>query len=146
MVSKFVKVDSTVPTETVVQIPNQPIIIATYEGEITVNKIYDLQMDVADKLATLQEKAYLIIQMKNISSSVIAIWQTMARLDTNVSGTINDPHVAGHVFVGKDEVVKIFIHGMKKRHNQQQITVFAEMEDAIAAIRRLIQVQQTSAG
>jgi len=121
------------------KLPNEPILIATYSGHVTIKEMRQM---FAETLRHMDGHSGYIYRIADISGldadfeEILAINQQAAQV---TPGSTHDPNMVV-VFVGKNEWVKLVQQDALFQEALQalNIPIFDDLKDALAAVRQMI--------
>jgi len=128
------------PFKSIIQLPDEPILITTYEGEVTAAVIQEGVTEAAKFMANMEGKIYRIIDLSQIATgSFVEVIKLMDSQLQGSAGTSTDPRLGAMVLIATDSMVRLFADVMRKRSGGLQLPIFSSLEDGIAAVRVMVE-------
>jgi hypothetical protein len=124
------------------QLDDEPILITTYEGEITAEEVQYGSSKVAELMATIPGKVYAVVDLSTITTSFMDVLKILEHQAAGQEGTTTDPKLAMMVLVGSDNMVRLFTDAMHKRTDSVAIPIYRSVDKGIEALRVMIKRAQ----
>jgi len=121
------------------QLPDENIIITTYEGDINAEVVRNGSAEVAKLMATIEGRVYAVVDLSTITTSFGEVLKMLAEQAKGQEGTTTDPKLAAMVLVGSDNMVRMYADAMRKRAEGVMIPMYPSVEAGVAAMRALIE-------
>jgi hypothetical protein len=122
---------------TVERLDDQPIILATFTGEIDVEMVKTMFQRSAEIQTEIGTPVYRITDVRAIETSLMNLLSIVREASQDVPGSPLDPHITG-MFVGTNKWVRLFQSALdEEEYGSISIPAFVSMEDALAHIDRL---------
>ena len=126
------------------QLPDEPIIVTTYEGQIDIETVTYGSQQVAKLMGTIEGKVYAVVDLSTISTSFGEVMKIMAHQSGGAEGTTTDPKLAAMVLVGTDSMVRLYTDAMRQRTEGVMLPMYTSVEDGVKSLRLLIKNNGTS--
>lgn len=122
---------------TVERLDDQPIILATFTGEIDVEMVKTMFQRSAEIQSEIGTPIYRITDVREIETSLMNLLSIVREASQNVPGSPLDPNITG-MFVGTNKWVRLFQNTLdEQEYGSISIPAFSSMDDALAHIDRL---------
>jgi hypothetical protein len=119
----------------------EPIVVSTYTGNVVVEDVRQGSGELAKIMATLPDKVYVVVDVRDITSSFAEVLKIIAEQSKGDIGTTTDPRLGLLVLVGTNSMAKLYSQAMEKRNSGVHIPMYTRMEDALAAVRMMIRME-----
>jgi len=121
------------------RLPNQPIIIATYQGRISVADLLEMFRQSALLMQEIDGHVYRITDAREIETSFAEVLNMLQEAKRGTPGSTSDPNITP-VMVGHDKWLSMFSEGFRqKQYGGSALLTFATMEEALVYIQSLIE-------
>jgi len=120
------------------QLPDESIIVTTYEGAITAEDVNYGSSQVAELMATIDGKVWAVVDLSTITTSFADVMKIMADQSKGTEGTTTDPKLAAMVLVGSDQFVRLYTDAMRKRVQGVMLPMYRSVEEGVDALRIMI--------
>lgn len=128
---------------TVTRIPNEPILVATIEGDVDLSTIQDLFAQSRELMKDMQGHVYRITDTRKAGVTFSELRDIVREAATRTEGSSTDPNVTP-VFVGNQQMLRMTSGLMRQQQfGGIQIPIFGSIEEALEHIRTLIDGKQT---
>ena len=127
------------------RLPNEPIIVATYDGFITAQDVRDAAATIAEFASTIEGSVYVISDILTATSSFAEVLEILRDQSRGVEGTTTDPRI--HVvLVGSNVMGKLFVDAMRQMKNGGvNVPMFPNMQAAFDSVRLMAQQYRQTA-
>jgi len=121
------------------QLPDEPIIITTYEGAINVDEVTAGSMEVAKLMGTIEGRVWAVVDLSTITTSFADVMKIMMHQSQGTEGTTTDPKLAAMVLVGSDQFVRLYTDAMRKKTQGVILPMYRTIDDGVNALRIMIE-------
>ncbi|MBI1281699.1 MAG: hypothetical protein GC179_26470 [Anaerolineaceae bacterium] len=119
-------------------LPNEPILIATASGLISVDDFKGMYEQVASMIEGRHEKIYRIADYTNADSSFMDILKAVKLASNNAPGSSSDPRIQT-VYVGTSQWISLARTALQQpQFGGIMIPTFVDLDDALVFARREI--------
>ena len=116
---------------TVSRIPNEPIIVATLDGDINAEQFKEMFIRSAEITKEIGGHVCRITDARNVGVSFGELFGIIAAASKGVPGSTTDPNVTA-ILLGNNQMVKLAAQAFRqKQFGGLQIPLFQRMEDAL---------------
>lgn len=116
------------------RIPNEPIIVATLEGDLTVEQFKEMFIRSVEITKEIGGHVFRITDARNVTATFGELFGIIAAASKGVPGSTTDPNVTP-ILVGSNQMVKLAAQAFRqKQFGGVEIPLFQKMEDAMTYI------------
>ena len=128
----------------VIRLENQPILIGTLSGAVTVNDIVELFRVSAELMGDSDETIYRITDVRTATSNFIEMLGAIKAAQVGGPGSTTDPRIKA-TFVGTSTWVTFARNALKNpQFGGISLAAFPSMDDALTSIRIQIDAENRS--
>lgn len=113
---------------------DQPIVIFTYQGELTREIFADVMADNARYIEEIGEPIYVIADVRQLETTFLDMLQIMQDAQQEGDGSANDNNIKMLLFVGESRFAQMYRNTMQKRGTAFGMTMFEDLDNAIKAV------------
>jgi hypothetical protein len=119
---------------TVERLPDQPILVATYTGQITLQDVKGMYEQSGRLAGDISGAVYRISDTREAKTSLLEILRIARVAADDMPGSTSDPRI--HViFVGTNEATRMMVDVLRQpQYVGKQFAIFRSMEEALASI------------
>ena len=114
-------------------VPEEPIIVVTFEGHIDVETVRNMFIETAAIFAKFEGNVYRIADIRTADTDFVDIVKMIKAIRDGLPASSIDPRVHG-IFVGQKQFARTYADFIKQMGGTP-IPIFAEMEDAMQFIK-----------
>jgi hypothetical protein len=111
-------------------IPDEPIIIATFEGHIDLDTVRNMFIETAVIFSKFEGDVYRIADIREADTDFVDIVKMIKAIREGLPASSIDPRVHG-IFVGQKQFARLYADFIRQMGGAP-IPIFAMMEDALA--------------
>lgn len=120
---------------TINQLENKPIIIAAFEGVVTVDDVIQTFQESAEIMGDDQQSYHRITDVRNATSNFIEMLGVIKEASSGQPGSTTDPRIKT-TFVGTTTWIAFFRNALKSpQFGGKSMAAFESMDDALASIQ-----------
>ncbi len=132
------------PQLKVEKLPDEPIIIATLAGDLSIEIVREMYAQTAQLLADHDGILYRITDIRATEIDFSELVNVLASFTENLPGSPTDPRISG-VLVGTHGWSEFFTQSaQQEQYGAVNITVFEELEVALAHLRAQIEAEHAA--
>ncbi|MEO1290651.1 MAG: hypothetical protein AAFV93_23155 [Chloroflexota bacterium] len=121
---------------------HEPIVLFTYEGQLTVDMFKQIIADNARYIEEIGEPIYILCDVRRLETSFIDMLHIMQEANKEAKGNASDENIKMLVFVGSNVFAQMYRNTMQKRGTSFGMTMFEDMELALEAVRTQIDIHR----
>ena len=110
-------------------IPDEPIIIVTFEGHIDLDTVRNMFIETASIFAKFDGDVYRIADIRTADTDFVDIVKMIKAIREGLPASSIDPRMHG-IFVGRNQFARMYADFMKQM-GSKPIPIFVTMEDAL---------------
>lgn len=110
-------------------IPNEPIVIVTFEGHLNVDTVRQVFVDTTVIFAQFEGDVYRIADIRTAKIGFVDLMKIVKAVRGGLPSSSIDPRVHG-IFVGQNQFARMYAD-LIKQLGGTPIPIFATMEDAL---------------
>lgn len=112
---------------------DQPIVIFTYQGELTREIFADVMADNARYIEEIGEPIYVIADVRQLETTFLDMLQIMQDAQQEGDGSAKDNNIKMLLFVGSSSFINMYRNTMQKRGTAFGMAIFEEIDKAVEA-------------
>lgn len=120
------------------KLPNEPIIILTYSGDVDAETIKSAFHQSVELMASMEGTVYRISDVRGFDldpAAMLELFKLIADIRNDLAGSSADPRIHG-VFVGDHELARLYAEIMGQyAFGSTQIPFYETLDEALAYIR-----------
>jgi hypothetical protein len=121
-------------TVTLEKLPNEPIVMATLSGEVTIAEMEDMYAQCAQIIKEIGH-IYRVTHLDNPTTGFMDILKILQAAGKGMPGSSSDPNV-GVIFLGSGSLIQLITNTMRQpQFAGVQFPIFQSMEDTLIYIR-----------
>jgi hypothetical protein len=119
----------------VARLTHQPVLVATYTGQITVQDVKSMYEESGKLAQDITGAVYRISDTREATTSLVEILRIAREAAQDMPGSTSDPRI--HViFVGTNEATRMMVDVLKQPHFVgKQFAIFRSMEEALTSVQ-----------
>ncbi len=121
-------------TVTLEKLPDEPIVMATLSGEVTIAEMETMYAQCAEIIKEVG-RIYRITRLENTTTGFMDILKILQAAGKGSPGSSSDPKV-GVIFLGSGSLIQLITNTMRQpQFAGVQLPIFQSMEDTLTYIR-----------